>query len=84
MPHVVAFEASEMLKRFKKVSRIASLPSVQFLASYTFAKSFSVSFTLCCFVVYSICFMSYLVLFCSRVFSVILALRLPRMGKRES
>ena len=31
----------------------------------------------------AICFMSYLVLFCSCVFSVLLALRLPRLGKRE-
>ena len=31
----------------------------------------------------AICFMSYLVLFCSCVFSVFLALRLPRLGKRE-
>ena len=38
MPPVVAFEATEMFKCFKKVSRIASLPSVQFLASYTFAE----------------------------------------------
>ena len=30
-----------------------------------------------------ICFMSYLVSFCSCVFSVLLALRLPRLGKRE-
>ena len=28
-------------------------------------------------------FMSYLKLFCSRVFSVLLAFRLPRLGKRE-
>ena len=38
MPPGVAFEATEMFKCFKKVSRIASLPYVQFLASYTFAK----------------------------------------------
>ena len=31
----------------------------------------------------AICFMSYLVLFCSCVFSVLLALRLPCLGKRE-
>ena len=31
----------------------------------------------------AICFMSYLVLFCSCVFSVLLALRLPHLGKRE-
>ena len=31
----------------------------------------------------AICFISYLVLFCSCVFSVLLALRLPRLGKRE-
>ena len=30
-----------------------------------------------------ICFMSYLVLFCSCVYQVLLALRLPRLGKRE-
>ena len=46
-----------------------------------------VSLTLCCFVVYSmICFKSCLVLFCSCVFQSfywLLALRLPRLGKRE-
>ena len=56
-----------------------------------------VGLALCCFLVYSIyevlCFMSYLVLFCSCVFffvvffvlffSVLLALRLPRLRKRE-
>ena len=31
----------------------------------------------------AICFISYLVLFCSCIFSVLLALRLPRLGKRE-
>ena len=31
----------------------------------------------------AICFMSYLVLLCSCVFSVLLALQLPRLGKRE-
>ena len=31
----------------------------------------------------AICYMFYLVLFCSCVFSVLLALRLPRLGKRE-
>ena len=44
-----------------------------------------VSLTLCCFVVYSTrrFVLSYLVLFCSCVLSVLLALRLPRLGKRE-
>ena len=31
----------------------------------------------------AMCFMSYLVSFCSCVFSAILALRLPHLGKRE-
>ena len=36
------------------------------------------------FVLRDLCFVSYLVSFCSCVFSVLLALRLPRLGKRES
>ena len=31
----------------------------------------------------AVCFVSFLMSFCSCVFSVILALRLPRLGKRE-
>ena len=50
MHPVVAFEATEMFKCFKKVSRIASLPSVQFLASYTFAKRGFTTYTIYVFV----------------------------------
>ena len=46
MPPVVAFEATEMFKCFKKVSRIASLTSVQFLASYTSAKRGLTTYTM--------------------------------------
>ena len=40
-------------------------------------------FLLCGLYYGAICFMSYLVSFCSCVFSVLLALRLTRLGKRE-
>ena len=43
----------------------------------------SCSLLLCGLLYWAICFMSYLVLFCSCVFSVLLALRLTRLGKRE-
>ena len=43
----------------------------------------SYSLLLCGLFYKAICFMSYLVSFCSCVFSVLLALRLPRLGKRE-
>ena len=43
----------------------------------------SYSLLLCGLFYEAICFMSYLVSFCSCVFPVLLALRLPRLGKRE-
>ena len=47
------------------------------------SRCYSCSLLLCGLFYEAICFMFYLVLFCSCVFSVLLALRLPRLGKRE-
>ena len=46
MSPAVAFEITEMFKSFKEVLRIASLPSVQFLTSYTFAERGFVTYTM--------------------------------------
>ena len=47
------------------------------------SRCWSYSLLLCGLFYEAICFMNYLVSFCSCVFSVLLALRLPRLGKRE-
>ena len=46
VPLFVAFEATKMFKCFKNVSRNASLPSVQFLASCTFAERGFTTYTI--------------------------------------
>ena len=47
------------------------------------SRCWSYPLLLCCLFYEAICFMSFLVLFCSCVFLVLWALRLPRLGKRE-
>ena len=46
MPFVVAFKTTEMFKSFKKVFRILSSQSVQFLTSYTSAEKGFVTYTM--------------------------------------
>ena len=46
MPPVFAFESTEMFKYSKKVSRIASVPSMQLFASYTLAKRDFTTYTM--------------------------------------